>query len=440
MILPFSTSGQSGVEWEKAPIDNRTERNWKEGWLKVPENRKVPHGRSNIISLPFILSETNEKNDASPLLIMSGGPGNGSLHMANGSVYAPWGKNRDLIVMDQRGTLRARPYLNCPEIDSARIQGVRAGKNRKALKKDRWKAVKACYKRWKAKGVDLDGYHTLESVEDLEDLRKALDVDSWVLYGMSYSCNLMAAYAQTYPERVDALILDSPLPHHANYDEDAPLSYDRAFKKALGDEQLYRQWTSYLDRIKDSLFTYEYEGKNYKYGAQELIYIVDMAMGYHQYIRQMPEIVRDLINGKHGRLKEVFSSRLSAGSQAKAMRYSVFMTEDWPEQSERLIAQNKAKVPWLKDYPINDISAKTARIWKVRPIYREWTWPQQKVNAPTLILSGEWDPWTPPAYGKMMKELFPRASHKIYEKMTHLPGFSKKGMQDIKEWLVKIGQ
>ncbi|CAF4223855.1 unnamed protein product, partial [Adineta steineri] len=53
----------------------------------------------------------------------------------------------------------------------------------------------------------LEENTTWDLVEDLEKLRKHVNVDKWVVFGGSWGSTLSLAYAETHPERVKALIL-----------------------------------------------------------------------------------------------------------------------------------------------------------------------------------------------------------------------------------------
>ncbi|RFC66216.1 prolyl aminopeptidase [Fulvimarina endophytica] len=53
----------------------------------------------------------------------------------------------------------------------------------------------------------LDANTTWHLVEDMEKLRRALDIERWVLFGGSWGATLALAYAQTHPETVSAMIL-----------------------------------------------------------------------------------------------------------------------------------------------------------------------------------------------------------------------------------------
>ncbi|CAF3795410.1 unnamed protein product [Rotaria sp. Silwood1] len=53
----------------------------------------------------------------------------------------------------------------------------------------------------------LEENTTWDLVEDLEKLRKHLNIDKWILFGGSWGSALALAYAETYPDYVKALIL-----------------------------------------------------------------------------------------------------------------------------------------------------------------------------------------------------------------------------------------
>jgi len=424
---------------DPVPIENNSNRKWKSGWLVVPENRSNPS--SNQIEIPFILTKADSSMRISdiPVLIMSGGPGNASLHMANGTIYSPWGKTRDLLIMDQRGTTRCNPSLACPEIDSMRIEGLNLGLVRNTMDSLKLLAVETCYNRLNAEGVDLNGYNTLESVEDIEALRRLLKLDQLILYGMSYSCNLVATYAQEYPQHTKALILDSPLPHQANYDEDAFSSTDNSLRNLIKyyteSDELYEIWVEYINEIQDSLFSVSIEGHDYPYDKNHVIDLVLDNMGSHSTLKEVGPTIERVTSGNHDGIQNIINYGFGKTSQAKGMRYSIWVSEELTEQKWSTVISQESKYSWLKGYPLNDIDFELAEIWKVNSLYVNNEWPQAPYDGPTLILSGQFDPWTPPRYGRLMKYYTPNAQQIIYPEHTHLPGFSEEGMKDIYDFL-----
>lgn len=443
----FSCNKQKEVFYiieKPVPKKNNTDRSWNEGWLAVPENRKTKE--SNTIELPFVLSKVADslKNDDTPVLIMSGGPGNGSLHMANGSVYTAWGKTRDLLVLEQRGTILAKPSLTCPEIDSLRIRGLKKGIYGKSLDSMKLVGTKLCYDRLIANNIDLNGYNTLESVEDIEALRKSLKLNKLILYGMSYSCNLMATYAQKYPQNVKALILDSPLPHQSNHDEEVYQNIDSTLVNVVnhysGSKDIYNNWKDYMKVIKDSVFEISVDSVTYYYTKNELIDIPINNMSSHGSLEKTAESMEKIMNGDRSGMKEIIGYYLRESRQALGMRFSVWIGEELAEEDVDIIRENQEKCEWLGDYAANDVSFKTKEYWPVNSIYDNWKWPIGNYNGPVLILSGEFDPWTPVWYGKMLLPFFPNAKHSIYLENSHLPGFTDKGTDDISDYLNSIAQ
>ncbi|KAK6166141.1 hypothetical protein SNE40_022904 [Patella caerulea] len=55
--------------------------------------------------------------------------------------------------------------------------------------------------------AELTDNTTWHLVEDIEKLRKHLDIEKWVVFGGSWGSTLSLAYAETHPDRVKALVL-----------------------------------------------------------------------------------------------------------------------------------------------------------------------------------------------------------------------------------------
>ncbi|MEM8787734.1 MAG: prolyl aminopeptidase [Pseudomonadota bacterium] len=55
--------------------------------------------------------------------------------------------------------------------------------------------------------ASVENNTTWDLVEDIERIRKALDIERWVVFGGSWGATLALIYAQTHPHRVEALVL-----------------------------------------------------------------------------------------------------------------------------------------------------------------------------------------------------------------------------------------
>lgn len=79
-----------------------------------------------------------------------------------------------------------------------------------------------------------NGYTFDQAIEDLEKLRKTLNIDKWVVLGHSYGGFLAQGYAIKYPENLLGLILVAALPPH---DIDSPIDNERQMEYISDDEK-----------------------------------------------------------------------------------------------------------------------------------------------------------------------------------------------------------
>ena len=121
----------------------------------------------------------------------------------------PFLDHRDYILFEQRGARHAQPSLACPETNALTAE-VAAGRLRgTAVTKALATAAAACRQRLTSAGIDLDGYTSAATADDIEDLRKALGYETWNLQGISYSTRLMLTVLRRHPAGVRSVILDS---------------------------------------------------------------------------------------------------------------------------------------------------------------------------------------------------------------------------------------
>ncbi len=77
-------------------------------------------------------------------------------------------------------------------------------------------ATKACGDRFRSAGIDISAYNTKENAADLADLRVALGIPSWNMYGVSYGTKLALVSLRDHPQGIRSLIIDSVSPPNFN--------------------------------------------------------------------------------------------------------------------------------------------------------------------------------------------------------------------------------
>lgn len=354
------------------------------GYLHVSES-STSHRR---LTLPFAIVEASDTQSAqSPVVYIGGGPGIGSLAAAQYPGAYPWTSERDFLVYARRGTLGADPSMRCEELG----QAFASTDSETTLN-----AVAACRDTLLDQGVDLNAYNTLASARDLEALRKALGYETLSLFALSYGTRLALTYAREFPNRVDALVLDGPLPHTVSFDEAYPASV----------ESVLRAVTQYCGETPacDAVYP-ELEARFFDAIEAQLSGTISQEPSAAQLaLAALPGDLSDMV-GSLARMDAIargdldaVQSRVRSGRGGSdfvwAVRLSVWCSErkgaDGGEAAGATFAGLDGSV----------FASETCEAWGVTP--RPGAELQPLVgDIPTLILAGALDTLTPPQFGEI---------------------------------------
>jgi len=147
------------------------------GFLSVPENRANPDGRKIKIAVARPRAQLpNARPD--PLVYLIGGPGGSAVASAVTLTGFGLNRDRDVIFIDQRGTLHSDPFLSCPEIDQFMADSAGMSVQSQSTADKDLDAVRACRTRLASDGYDLSAYNTTENAADIADWRHTSGVHS----------------------------------------------------------------------------------------------------------------------------------------------------------------------------------------------------------------------------------------------------------------------
>ena len=181
------------------------------GWLVVREDRSASRGPT--VRLPVaIVRGTAATPSLDPVVYLSGGPGQSGLAGIEGFLDQHYSGPRDTIVFDQRGTGGALPNLNCPEVEAA-VKATFATTDPASVE-DRAVVAGfgACRRRLVGAGVELAAFRTETSADDVDDLREALGYRQVNLYGASYGSALALTVLRRHPGGLRSVTLDGVYP------------------------------------------------------------------------------------------------------------------------------------------------------------------------------------------------------------------------------------
>ena len=130
-------------------------------------------------------------------------------------------------------------------------------------------------------------------------------------------------------------------------------------------------------------------------------------------------------------LKALAKTKVELSNFSWGMRYSVWCSEEMPFQNRSSIKdQLAAKYPKLKGFGIQSTFPAICDIWNVKPANKIENEPV-KSAIPTLVLAGEYDPDTPPNWGKLAAQTLPSSQFFELPAMSHVPTFGSTCAQEL---------
>lgn len=170
------------------------------GTLTVPERRGVPGSR--MISIPVIRVRATGAAPREPIFYLSGGPGASNIRLRP----PIWSRREhDFVLVGYRG-VDGSERLDCPEMTAAirHKTGDLLNAESVALRRT---ALNQCAARLHRGGIDLRGFTMDDVIEDVDDVRAALQYERINLYSLSYGTRLAQIYANVHPNRVSRSVM-----------------------------------------------------------------------------------------------------------------------------------------------------------------------------------------------------------------------------------------
>lgn len=377
--------------------------------MDVPEDWSHPDGRKITLAIAWIPADDDEAA-ADPVFMLAGGPGQSALESYPGSApaFAETLKKRHLILVDQRGTGQSH-RLDCKNPAGSAGADLSAAADDPATIR---KFTTQCRDEL-AKTSDLRLYTTTDAIADLDAVRQAIGADTIDLVGISYGTRVAQQYARTYAAHTRAVVLDSVAPNTLifgnefarNLDDALALNFALCAKvpacarragdpRASLDGLLARlkaqpQAVSYRDPL-----TGEYE--NGTLTRDDVAMLVRMYSYAPMLLASLPMALADACQGHYEALKaqaKMLGNSLS-DSMTAGMQLSVICSED----GDGLKADPAMADSALGNRLVDALKEQCA-IWPHGRRPADFHQPLVS-DLPVLLLEGEFDPVTPPRYGR----------------------------------------
>lgn len=406
------------------------------GYLEVLENREKPNG--NTIKLPIYIFKSRNKNPKKdPILYTVGGPGYTTMRASQYMKYYKYLDDRDFILFEQRGTQYAKPSLDCPEwakaIYQSNLPNFDVTKTDDVLQK----AAKECSKRLRKKGIDLNSYTTNQIAADISDLIEVLGIKEYNLLTMSYSTKIGQVLIRDYPNKIRSVVMDSPLPLEVNYDEEYVQNLLESVTKLLSDCDKNESCNSSFPNIKNRFFAYLKEKtlnplkvkiENPNTGKIETFYLKGkdlisvFTVARTGSVPNVPFEIDKLLNNDLTSIKKQLSYlfREPGKGIGRGMRLSVWCAEEEPFNSQKRISRETNKYPEVKGLSPALFDHDVCKMWGVKKASQIENVPV-KSDIPVLLVSGEYDEFTPVKWAEAMTRNLKNSHHLIFKGWKHGP-------------------
>ena len=367
------------------------------GSLDVPLDPANPDGPTVSVFVARIAALSAEPRP-DPLLLISGGPGQSTVdfYLQLRGAFEQVRRDRDLILVDQRGTGRSADGFTCAVGDDLSLDTASAA--------ELTRVIDACIA---ALERDPRFYTTSVAVQDLERVRAALGLEQWNVYGVSYGTRVAQHYLRRYPERVRSVVLDGVVPPTLALGPDVAREAQRAleqiFARCAADErcgtrfsELPRVFSEVLARL-DAATTADVAARP-PLTAMELRALVRFMSYNVATVSLLPVLIAEAHAGNYAPLAGQARTLLRdlPESLSFPMSNSVTCTEDLPFVTAE--ASDNLGATYLGTAIVEGLRLICSR-WPVGVMDDAFKTPVAS-DKPVLLLSGEFDPITPPAYAE----------------------------------------
>ena len=394
------------------------------GFVAVPENRAILRG--DTIDLYVVRIQGHQRFlNRDPIIYLSGGPGGSATRIAQRFIddarflYT----DRDLILFDQRGIGGSKPRLECSEYrhKNAEMRHLDLSPEEKLSR--RVEALLECRKTLTRQGVDLDTYNSASTAADVADIASAMGYESFNLYGVSYGSVVALTLMRDFPENIRSVVLDGVVPlqvnHYLSLYGNQAATVEKFFRHCEADRDCSRRYPNlektfwdavdhytaepfilrYYDRYADDTFERDFDGR---YVIGRLV----SSLRSERWIPYVPFLISQIADGNvavaDGWARPIYEPRSEPIDNTAAWA-SMTCYSFGPSMDESLLASDRETHSrfYNPKYPLT--ATAMCEWWQRMPVDPIEDEPVVS-DIPTLLLSGQFDPVTPPKWADLAAE------------------------------------
>lgn len=361
-----------------------------------------------------------------PFVPIAGGPGQGSVqfYTAYSSAFEDVRRNRDIVLVDQRGTGESS-RMDCP-VDEDLVEGQYSRELTIEYTNDCLAELPH----------DPRFFTTSVAVTDLEAVRAALGYPSLNLYGVSYGSRVAQHFARRYPDSTRTVTLDGVAPPQVSLGPEIATESQKAVDRVLarceedadcGERfpNIQETFRRVIESLRESPVSIDVPHPNsgrverVLFGGNEIAVAIRLLAYHPNSIALLPLLISEAGDGNFVPIASQYQMTVIAMSDALAlgMHNAVMCTEDIPFLDAEAIDHDGIAATYMGAMQLQALEA-ICSVWPAGPIDAEFKQPLT-TDLPVLLLSGDADPITPPRYADLAAVNLERAQHLIGKHQGH---------------------
>jgi pimeloyl-ACP methyl ester carboxylesterase len=407
------------------------------GFLSVPENRR--HPQAKLIRISFVRLRSKAEKPSAPLVYLPGGPGDSSTRDANNPLalerWLPFLAISDVILLDPRGCGASTPSLRWTWDGPLPLDVFVSEEAARTHWHEMSRRARAELLR---RGIDLDGYTTVQMADDIDDLRRALKLERISLMGFSFGTHLALAVMRQHGAHIEsAVLIGMAGPNHLLR---LPLLADKhigtlsrlaAQDKLAGAPDLERLLKRAMEKLEQQPMTVKVTDRRtgqpveLRIGRFGLSFVLACDLGDTSDVIVFPRLLHDIAEGDPAVLQWFVQKRFPFFQQIDGLLMLVRGASDGSAERRARIAR-EAKESMLGNAGNFPLSA--GEVWNAPDLGEEYRSPV-KSNVRTLLVSGTLDWNTPPTQAEEVRQGLIRATHLVVEHAGHEQSFADAGVR-----------
>ncbi|MGS0681044.1 alpha/beta hydrolase [Shewanella sp. 125m-7] len=438
---PSVTADSSNLNNQQACYVDGLSEQMQCGSISVPENYAKPDGKQ--IQIHYVVMPAIKPSDKkTALLAIAGGPGQSAIENAQGfdRMLTKVRQTEDVILIDQRGTGQSSP-LQC--IGDGFESALAVNESDFDTRVETQKCLDSLE-------ADVTQYGSLSALKDFEAVRQHLGYQKLHLYGVSYGTRMAQLYMRHYPEHLATVTLDGVVPMQQSVlaiGNAIARAFDLLIEDCANNSLCHAQFPELradlekvdaeltqapkISQVPDPLTG---ESTQLTMTRSKFKGALRMALYSPSTRSLIPHAIHQAAKGNFQPVTGLYAMGIDNAGIAMGMHASVVCGEDWQRLTPELRAKTSESYfgkEMLKTF------ADSCAVWNMPAVDANFSDPIAS-DIPTLLLSGELDPATPPSWGELAMEKLTNAKHFVAPYATHGVAYQSCGNDLIAE-LVEQG-